>query len=34
VTHDAGYGELTGKAVALEPATGFVFESPLVPRPH
>lgn len=34
VAHDAGYGGLTGKAVALEPATGFSFDSPMVPRPH
>lgn len=34
VTHDAGYGQLAGKAVVLDPATGFVFESPLVPRPR
>jgi hypothetical protein len=32
VTHDAGYGRLTGKAVALEPATGFSFDSPMAPR--
>jgi hypothetical protein len=29
VTHDGGYGTLAGKAVALEPATGFSFDSPL-----
>jgi hypothetical protein len=34
ITHDAGYGRLTGKAVGLEPATGFVFESALVSRPR
>ena len=34
VTHDGRYGDLTGKAVALEPATGFSFDSLLVPRPH
>jgi hypothetical protein len=32
VIHDAPYGALAGKAVALEPATGFAFDSPLVPR--
>ena len=32
ITHDAGYGSLIGKAVALEPATGFSFDSPMVPR--
>jgi hypothetical protein len=26
------YGEISGKAVSLEPATGFSFDSPLVPR--
>jgi glucose/arabinose dehydrogenase len=34
VSHDAPYGALTGKAVALEPATGFSFDSPLQPRPR
>jgi hypothetical protein len=34
VTHTAGYGGLAGKTVALEPATGFSFDSPMVPRPH
>jgi uncharacterized repeat protein (TIGR01451 family) len=29
ITHDAPYGGLQGKAVALEPATGFSFDSPL-----
>jgi hypothetical protein len=32
VAHDAGYGALVGKTVALEPATGFSFDSPLEPR--
>jgi hypothetical protein len=32
ITHDAGYGRLMGKAVALEPATGFSFDSPMAPR--
>jgi hypothetical protein len=32
IGHDGGYGALAGKAVALEPATGFSFDSPLVPR--
>jgi len=32
LTHDAPYGALAGKAVALEPATGFTFDTPLVPR--
>jgi uncharacterized repeat protein (TIGR01451 family) len=32
VAHDGRYGDLTGKTVALEPATGFSFDTPLVPR--
>jgi hypothetical protein len=32
VVHDGRYGELVGKTVALEPATGFSFDTPLVPR--
>jgi Calx-beta domain len=32
VSHDGRYGSLVGKAVALEPATGFTFDTPLVPR--
>jgi hypothetical protein len=32
VTHDAPYGALVGKAVSLEPATGFSFDTPLSPR--
>jgi hypothetical protein len=32
--HDAPYGALAGKTVALEPSTGFSFDSPMVPRPH
>jgi hypothetical protein len=34
VAHDGAYGALAGKAVALEPATGFTFDTPLVPRPR
>jgi hypothetical protein len=34
VTHDGGYGALSGKTVALEPSTGFSFDSPMVPRPR
>src|SRR5262249_36100071 len=30
----APYGTLTGKAVSLEPATGFSFDTPMVPRPR
>jgi hypothetical protein len=34
VSHDGRYGDLAGKAVALEPSTGFSFDSPMVARPH
>jgi hypothetical protein len=34
VTHDGAYGALGGKAVALEPATGLSFDSPLLYRPR
>jgi hypothetical protein len=34
VAHNAGYGGLAGKAVALEPATGFSFDTPMVPIPN
>jgi hypothetical protein len=34
VAHDAGYGGLTGKAVALEPQTGFTFDTALQPIPQ
>jgi hypothetical protein len=30
--NDGRYGDLTGKTVALEPSTGFSFDSPMVPR--
>jgi hypothetical protein len=33
VSHDGRYGDLTGKTVALEPATGFSFDSPMEVRP-
>jgi hypothetical protein len=33
VSNDGRYGELTGKAVALEPGTGFSFDSAMLPRP-
>ena len=33
IAHDGGYGALAGKALALEPATGFSFDSPMLPRP-
>jgi hypothetical protein len=32
VSHTCGYGGLAGKAVALEPATGFTFDTFLIPR--
>jgi hypothetical protein len=34
VSHDARYGDLAGKAVAVEPATGFTFDTPAVARPR
>jgi hypothetical protein len=34
VSHDGGYGALAGKAVSLEPATGFSFDSGLRSRPR
>jgi len=33
VAHDGRYGALTGKTVALEPSTGFSFDTPMEPRP-
>jgi uncharacterized repeat protein (TIGR01451 family) len=32
VSHDGPYGSLAGKAVALEPGTGFAFDTPLLTR--
>ncbi|MET0556545.1 MAG: Calx-beta domain-containing protein [Vicinamibacteria bacterium] len=32
IAHDGPYGGLVGKAVALEPSTGFAFDTPLEPR--
>jgi len=32
VTHNGRFGDLSGKTVALEPATGFSFDSPMLPR--
>jgi len=32
VDHDGRFGEVTGKSVALEPSTGFSFDTPAVPR--
>jgi parallel beta-helix repeat protein len=34
IAHDGGYGALSGKAVSLEPSTGFSFDSPMSPRPR
>ena len=34
VGHDGRYGDVSGKAVALEPATGFSFDSPMGYRPR
>lgn len=34
MAHDGRYGDLQGKSVALEPATGFSFDTPLSYRPH
>jgi uncharacterized repeat protein (TIGR01451 family) len=34
VSHTGSYGALSGKAVALEAATGFTFDSVLEPRPR
>jgi hypothetical protein len=34
ISHDGRYGDLAGKAVAVEPATGFTFDTALQPRPR
>jgi len=34
VSNDGRYGDLKGKAVALEPATGFTFDTPMTARPR
>lgn len=34
VGHTGGYGSLAGKVVALEPATGFTFDTPIEPIPY
>jgi hypothetical protein len=34
LSNDAPYGTLAGKAVALEPATGFTFDTPMQPVPR
>ena len=32
ISNNARYGDLTGKAVSVEPATGFTFDTLMVPR--
>jgi hypothetical protein len=32
VSNDGRYGSLAGKAVAVEPATGFTFDTAMTPR--
>jgi hypothetical protein len=34
VTNDSGYGAVAGKGVAVEPATGFTFDTAMSCRPH
>jgi hypothetical protein len=34
IAHDGGYGALAGKAVSLEPATGFAFDTPMTYVPY
>jgi hypothetical protein len=34
VTHDGRFGDLQGKSVALEPSTGFSFDTPMVFKAH
>jgi hypothetical protein len=34
VTHNGRFGDLQGKSVALEPSTGFSFDTPMSYRPH
>jgi len=34
VSHDGRYGDLAGKTVALEPSSGFSFDSPMTARPR
>jgi hypothetical protein len=34
VVHECGYGGLSGKAVSIEPSTGFTFDTPMLPRPR
>jgi hypothetical protein len=34
IRHTCGYGGLSGKAVSIEPATGFTFDTPFLHRPR
>jgi len=34
IAHTGGYGAIAGKAVALEPSTGFTFDTPVLPVPR
>jgi hypothetical protein len=34
IAHSYGYGGLSGKAVSVEPATGFTFDTPLLHQPR
>jgi hypothetical protein len=34
VTHTAGYGQLVGKVVQVDPAKGASFDTPLTARPR
>lgn len=34
VSNDGRYGDLSGKAISVEPATGFGFDMPMQPRPR
>lgn len=34
ITHDCGYGGLSGKAISVEPSTGFAFDTEMASRPR
>jgi hypothetical protein len=34
IAHVGGYGALSGKAVSLEPSTGFTFDTAMTPIAH
>jgi hypothetical protein len=34
IAHDGAYGQLSGKAISVEPDTGFTFDTPLLYRPR